>query len=231
MDLKNRVIVITGGSQGFGKALAKFLLAEGGNVVVSSESAEAVRKAEKELSCDGFCADVTVPEDVRKLGAYAFRKYGKIDVWINNAGIQIVPSFLEEIDVQRMRQLFDVNFFGYFYGCRTALAYMKTVREGVIVNINSTAGLGGKPMIAAYASSKFAVRGLTESLREELKGSGVAVYGVFPGGMKTEIYKDKYPSDFEEYMEVDAVAKKVVDNLKADDPQVDLVIKRPVKSG
>ncbi|MCX6722288.1 MAG: SDR family NAD(P)-dependent oxidoreductase, partial [Candidatus Staskawiczbacteria bacterium] len=80
--------------------------------------------------------------------------------------------------------------------------------------------------ISAYSSSKFAVKGLTESIRKEIKDSDIKVYAVFPGGMKTEIYKEKYPDDLSTYMDVEPVVKKVIDNLKSKKPKEDLIIKR-----
>ena len=229
MNLKDKVIVITGGSQGFGKALAESFVAERCRVVISSHDKENVEIASKKLSADCFLADVTSFEDVQKLGKYVYEKYGAIDIWINNAGIQIAPSLVEEVDIQKLHHLFDVNFFGYFYGCQVALFYMKKRGEGLIININSTAGLDGKPEISAYSSSKFAIKGLTESIRKEIKNLNIKVFEIFPGGMRTEIYKEKYPADLDEYMEVTSVAKKVVENLKVENPEIDLVIKRPIK--
>ncbi len=229
MNLKDKVIVITGGSQGFGKALARSFISEGSRVVISSRDKEILQITSKELSVDQFLADVTSIEDIRNFGEYVFKKYGVIDVWINNAGVQIAPSLTENVDTQKLHRLFDVNFFGYFYGCQVALLYMKKQGGGTIININSTAGLEGKPEISAYSSSKFAVKGLTESIRKETKDSDIKIYAVFPGGMQTDIYKDKYPADWKEYMEVAPVAKKVVENLKSENPEMDLVIKRPIK--
>lgn len=229
MNLKDKVVVITGGSQGFGKALAELFVAEGSRVVISSYDKKILESTAKELPCDYFMADVTSVSDVQKLGKYVFDKYSIINVWINNAGIQIASSLIENVDIQKLHHLFNVNFFGYFYGCQTALFYMKKQNSGSIVNINSTAGLEGKPEISAYSSSKFAIKGLTESVRKEVKGLDIKIYGVFPGGMQTEIYKEKYPADLKEYMEVVPVAKKVVENLKTENPEMDLIIKRPIK--
>ena len=181
------------------------------------------------MSVDHFLADVTSFEDIKKLADYAVEKYGKIDCWINNAGIQIAPSLVEEVDMQKLHHLFDVNFFGYFYGCQVALSQMKKQGNGIIININSTAGLDGKPGISAYASSKFAIKGLTESIRREIKDTEIKIYGVFPGGMQTDIYKEKYPEDLQDYMKVEVAVDKVMANLKLDIPEVDLVIKRPIK--
>jgi len=229
MILQGKVIIITGASQGFGKALAKALRQENALVVISSHDKENLEKTAKELSVDHFLADVTSFENVKKLGEYVVGKYGKIDWWINNAGIQIAPSLVEEVDIKKLRYLFDVNFFGYFYGCQIALSYFKKQKSGVIININSTAGLDGKPEISAYASSKFAIKGLTESIRREVKDLDIKVYGIFPGGMQTDIYKEKYPDDLKDYMEVDIVVEKVMANLKSDNPEIDFIIKRPSK--
>jgi len=230
MNLKHKVVVVTGASQGFGKALAKSFVSEDCQVVLSSHNSRNLEIVSKELPADQFFTDVTSVEDVKKLGEYVFKKYGKIDIWINNAGIQIAPSLMENVDIQKLHNLFNVNFFGYFYGCQVALSYMKRQGEGLILNINSTAGLEGKSEISAYTSSKFAIKGLTESIRKEVYDSKIKVYGVFPGGMQTDIYKEKYPADVKEYMDVASVAQKVIHNLKAENPEIDLVIKRPIKS-
>ncbi|MEK7088919.1 MAG: SDR family oxidoreductase [Patescibacteria group bacterium] len=228
MVLKDKVVVITGGSQGFGKALAQAFKNENANVIVSSHEKENLKSTANELLVDSFTADVTSIEDIKKLGEYIIQKYGRIDIWINNAGIQIAPNLVEEVNIEKLHYLFDVNFFGYFYGCQIALTQIKKQSSGTIININSTAGLDGKPGISAYSSSKFAIKGLTESIRKEVKDLNIQVYGIFPGGMQTDIYKEKYPENVKEYMEVDAVVEKVISNLKLDNPEIDLIIKRPV---
>ena len=227
MELTNKVVVITGGSKGFGKSLATLLKKENCQIIISSDNAEDLEKTKNEISVDSFLADVTKPEDLINLGKYAHEKYGQIDIWINNAGVQIAPSLLEDVDVAKLKRLFDINFFGYFYGCQTALKYMKAQKNGLILNINSTAGLEGKPMISAYSSSKFAIKGLTESIRKEVS-KNINIYAVYPGGMQTEIYQEKYPDDIKEYMLVDDVAQKVVENLKSENPNPDFIIKRPI---
>lgn len=229
MTFKDKIIVITGASQGFGKALAQALKQESAQVVISSHDGENLEKTARELSVDFFLADMTAFENVKKLGEYVVGKHKKIDFWINNAGIQIAPSLVEEVDIQKLHYLFDVNFFGYFYGCRIALSQMKKQKSGVIININSTAGLEGKPGISAYVSSKFAIKGLTESIRKEIKDLDIKVFGVFPGGMQTDIYKEKYPDDLKDYMDVGYVVEKVVANLKSKSPEIDFVIKRQNK--
>lgn len=223
------VVVITGSSEGFGRALAEAFLKVGAKVVTNSHEEGKLRATAEELGTDHHVADVTSREDLERLATYAIEKYGHIDVWVNNAGIQIAPSLLEDVDETKLRRLFEINFFAYFHGCQVAMGHMRQQGSGAIVNINSSAGLDGKPNLSAYVSSKFAVRGMTEGLRKETVGSGIGIYGVFPGGMRTDIYREKVPADIDEYMEVGPVAEKVVVNLVSDAPEMDLIIKRPAK--
>ncbi|MFA6553061.1 MAG: SDR family oxidoreductase [Patescibacteria group bacterium] len=229
MNLNQKVVVITGGSLGFGKALAKAFKTEGARVVIASHQPTELEKTGKEIAVDYCLTDVTDASTVERLGEYVIKKYDAIDIWINNAGIQIAPSLTEDVAPEKLRRLFNVNFFGYFYGCQTSLRIMKKQKHGVIININSTAGLDGKPELSAYCSSKFAIKGLTETIRKENAVTGVKILAVYPGGMQTDIYNEKYPDDIKEYMTVESVAKKVIANLKTTDPKQDLVIKRPAK--
>ncbi len=227
MNLTDKITVITGGSKGFGKGIAKAFADKGAKVIIASLDEEALSETAHELKADSFICDVTSFEAVQSLVGYVKEKYGRIDVLINNAGIQIAPSNVENVDIGKLHELFDINFFGYFYGCKAVLPVMREQNDGMILNINSTAGLSGKPGLSAYVSSKFAVKGLTQSLRKELKDTNITVYGIHPGGMQTEIYKEKYPADFDEYMSVDYAIQKVMDNFEIEEPEFDLVIRRP----
>ncbi len=229
MNIQDKIIVITGGSAGFGKALAQAFKKEGGIVVIVSDNKESLEQTAQELLVDWYVADVTSDDALKSVAVKIIEKYGLIDVWINNAGIQIAPSLVEDVQKDKLEKLMGINFFGYFYGCQAVLPHMKKQGTGTIININSTAGLAGKPGISAYVSSKFAVKGLTESLREELKDTLISVYGIFPGGMQTEIYKEKYPADFNEYMSVEYAIEKVMENFRMPKPELDLIIRRPSK--
>ncbi|MEI8344145.1 MAG: SDR family oxidoreductase [Candidatus Moraniibacteriota bacterium] len=208
--------------------MATFLKKENCQVIISSDNLEDLKKVSQEISVDFSLADVTKPEDLENLATYVIDKYDRIDIWVNNAGIQIAPSLVEDVNITRLKRLFDINFFGYFYGCQIALRIMKNQKSGTIINIDSTAGLDGKPMISAYCCSKFAVKGLTESIRKEVS-EDIQIHAIYPGGMQTEIYQEKYPDDIKEYMLVNNVVQKVIDNLKANHPELDLIIKRPTK--
>jgi NAD(P)-dependent dehydrogenase (short-subunit alcohol dehydrogenase family) len=227
MDFTDKVVVITGGSKGFGEGLAKALKERNAKIIVASIDNAALSKTARKLDIDSFPCDVASFDEVNALANHAINKFGRIDMWINNAGVQIAPSNVEDVNLQKLHKLFEVNFFGYFYGCKAVLPIMRKQNSGMIVNINSTAGLDGKPGLSAYVSSKFAVKGLTLALREELNGTEVKVYGIHPGGIQTEIYKEKYPADFDEYMSVDYAIQKTMDNFAALQPVLDLIIRRP----
>jgi len=227
MNFNQKVVVVTGGSKGFGKALAKAFISEGAQVVITSTNEAELKVAAEEIGAEYFVADASSFDDTSSLANYVHEKFGKIDVWINNAGIQIAPSSVEAVNIEKLHKLFEINFFGYFYGCMAALKIMKDQGEGAIVNINSTAALSGKPGISAYVSSKFAIKGLSETIREELKDTSINLYQIFPGGMQTDIYHEKIPADIDEYMQVDYALGKVMSNFKAETPELDLVIKRP----
>ncbi len=227
MNFKDKIVVITGASQGFGKALAHAFKDKGSQVVISSENSEKLNATANELGLDSRIADVTKPDDLAKLADYVRQKYGQVDIWVNNAGIQIAPSNIEDVEVEKLQNLFAINFFGYFYGLRVIIPIMRKQNQGMIININSTAGLDGKPGISAYAASKFAIKGLTQSARQELKDTPIKVMGIHPGGMQTEIYKEAYPTDFDEYMSVDYAIQKTMDYLENPESEADLVIPRP----
>lgn len=227
MELKNKVVAITGGSKGFGKSLAEAFAREGAIVIIASDDEGVLKSTAEELNIDCFKLDVRNSNEVEDFAAYIISKHQRIDYWINNAGIQIAPSLVEDVDINKLHNLYNINFFGSFYGCQTAIRQMKKQGTGIIININSTAGLEGKPNISAYSSSKFALKGLTESVRKELIDSPIKILSVHPGGMQTEIYKEKYPDDFDDYMLVDYATEKVIANLKLDEPELDLIIRRP----
>lgn len=226
MKFHKKVVVITGGSEGLGKALARAMKQQGATVVIASND-EKRAKAARELAVDSYAVDVRLFEHVEQLKNYVIRKYDRIDIWINNAGIQIAPSPIEEVDPDKLVNLFAVNIFGYFYGCKAVIPVMKQQGSGTIININSTAGLEGKPELSAYVSSKYAVKGLTETARAELTDTSIDVIQIHPGGIKTEIYKEQYPDDLDQYMDVEYAVDQIMQNLLKDNPKKDHIIRRP----
>lgn len=227
MDFHNQVIVVTGGSKGFGKGLARAFVQHGAKVIITCPNEAELIAAAAQIGAAYFVADASSHTATAALAEHVINQYGKIDVWLNNAGVQIAPTLTEDVDVEKLHRLFDVNFFGYFYGCMVALKVMKGQGHGLIINVNSTAGLSGKPSLSAYVASKFAVKGLSESIRQEINDTGVHLFQIFPGGMQTDIYHEEIPTDIHSYMHIDYAIDKVMTNLKAPAPEPDLVINRP----
>ena len=225
MNLNNKIVVITGGSKGLGKGLAQAFAKNGSTVVITSTSDFELQDISEELSIEGYVVDASSADETDSFAKKITDKYGKIDIWLNNAGVQIAPSNIEDVPIEKLHQLFDVNYFGYFYGIQSALKVMKPTDSGLIININSTAGLDGKPGLSAYASSKFAIKGLSESVREEIEDTNIKLYQVFPGGIQTDIYHEKVPDDIGEYMNVEYAVDKIMTNLKSTFPEQDLVIR------
>lgn len=230
MTLQDKVIVITGGSQGLGKALAHTFRAQGATVLIVSKTKETLTQAAREIDVISFVADVRHEEQLQKAKDFAIQKFGKIDIWVNCAGVFRVFPVNENIDMEKAHEMFDINFFGSVFGSRTALSAMKE-RGGVIINILSSAALDATRSKHAklYAASKWALRGYIDALRGENNNTNVKIYSVYPGGMKTHLHDDRIPEEFESFMDTSYVVEKVISNLKSGDPEIDLIIKRPVK--
>jgi 3-oxoacyl-[acyl-carrier protein] reductase len=226
MNLKDKVVVITGGTKGFGKALAEAFLKEGSKVVINSRDRDELKKAVDEMGVLGICADVTNEDELTYLIKETVKELGNVDIWINNAGIWMGDDLAENFDMDKVRKMFDVNVIGTMNGTRVALRLMKEKGKGVIINIISTAALAERPTLSTYCSSKWAVNGFTKSVREE--NDDVSIFSVYPGGMKTGLFGEAKPDDWDNFMEPEYVAWKVIDNLKKESPEEELVIKRPV---
>jgi len=224
MELKNKVIVITGGSKGLGKALALSFIKEGSKVIVCSNNKKELRDLPKEI--EWIKADVTKEKDMAKIIKFTLKKFGELDFWINNAGIWMPHLPIEEVDWKRAHDLIEVNLFGTVYGSKVALNQMRKQGSGMIVNILSTSALEGKLNETAYCSSKFAAMGFTKSLKREVEGTDVKVLAVYPGGMKTNLFDEKKPDNYDKYMEPSFVADKIIENIKKDIPEEELILKR-----
>lgn len=226
MNLKDKVVVITGSSKGFGKALAVAFLTEGSKVVINSCNKEEIENTAKEIGALGICADVTKEEELTNLKDEVIKNFGSIDIWINNAGLWIPKTPIEDLNMGKVRKMFDVNVIGVINGIRVALCGMKKKESGTIINIISDSALK-QPKVSAsvYSASKWAVNGLTKNIREQYKN--ILIFSVYPGAMKTELFKENKPNNFNDFMEADYVAEKVINNLKLEKPKEELIIKRP----
>ena len=199
---------------------------EGANVVVASRTQETVEKTAQEVGATPFVVDVRDEQELRNLASFTVDTFGRIDLWVNSAGLFKKFPQQELLDMDRAHEMFDVNFFGAVLGSRTALLNMES---GAVVNILSSAALDAKRSVGAklYAASKWAVRGYVEALRSENEGNPVRILSVYPGGTKSHLHDESLPADFENFMAPEYVVDKIISNLKQAQPELDLIIKRP----
>ncbi len=182
--MKDKVIIITGGSSGIGKALAEFfgkncskILITGRNKVDLDQTVSDLKLIGIEIN--GFVADASIEDDNKKMAAEAMRLFGRIDILINNAGITMRALF-EEVDLSVVKKVMGVNFYGALYATQACLPEI-IKNKGSIVGISSVAGFRGLPGRIGYSASKFALNGFLEVLRTEMLYRGVHVLTACPG--------------------------------------------------
>jgi short-subunit dehydrogenase len=193
-DITGLRILITGASQGIGKALAEEAVRRGARVLAAARSIDllddlkqSVRTARGML--ETVQADVTSSDDRQRLVAAAWQHFGGLDVLVNNAGIGATGHFAEA-SPERLRAIMEVNFFGLTETTRVFLPLLKQGHTPAIVNISSIAGKRGIPARSEYSASKFAVQGFSEALRAELAKDGIDVLVVCPGLTQTNFSKN-----------------------------------------
>ena len=196
MRLKNQVAIVTGSTMGIGLAIAKELAKEGCNIVISSRTKKDVEKASKEIQklgvdAIGITADVSNPIDVRNLVKETMKKFGRIDILINNAGVIVYKDFKDSTQKED-DYIVDVNLKGTLLCTKEVLPAMIKQKYGRIVNISSGAGKTGIPGMSVYSATKFAIIGFTESIADELKKHDIKVYAVCPGGVDTRMYTSTF---------------------------------------
>lgn len=172
-DVRNKVVVITGASSGFGKGVAKRLAAEGAKVVLAARRTdllENLARESRELGGDAVAvtADVGQEQDLARLVETAIARFGRIDVWINNAGVGAFGRF-EEIPLADHARLIETNLLGAIYGSHFAMRQFIKQGSGTLINIASISGKIGTPYYASYSASKFGLIGLGQALNQELR--------------------------------------------------------------
>lgn len=189
-QLKGRVALVTGGARGIGKATATAMLQSGATVAIADVDRQAAEATAEELGRYGivraYALDVTDRREFEDVVQAVESELGPVDVLVNNAGIMVLGDFLQLDESLDSRQI-DINVFGVIHGMRTVLPSMIRRRTGHVVNIASSAGRVGVPFSAVYSATKFAVIGLTEAVRYELKDTGVTFSYVMPGLVQTEL--------------------------------------------
>lgn len=190
-NIQGKVIVITGASSGLGEAAARHLAAEGAIVVLGARREERITALAAKLEAKGgkalaVATDVTNRDRVKRLVDTAVQTYGRIDVLLNNAGLMPLAP-LERLKVDEWDRMIDVNLKGVLYGIAAALPHMQRQKGGHIINVSSVAGHRVDPGFAVYSATKFAVRVLSEGLRQEVKPYNIRTTVISPGAVATEL--------------------------------------------
>ena len=236
----NSVVVITGAASGIGRALAvRFAAEKVAGIVIADVGEEGLHETAMMVEALGakvsfHLTDVSDLEQVKRLAEEAVQRHGRVTHLINNAGVGLVGTF-EQISIEDFRWLMGINFWGVVYGCKVFLPILRQQESGHIVNVSSVFGLIAPEEQTAYCSSKFAIRGFTESLRHELAGTNISVSSVHPGGIKTNIARnaklgENTPDDWKQQgaqffdkvarTSPEQAAEVIVAGIKAKEPRI-----------
>ena len=194
MQLQGKVAVITGASMGIGLAIARLFVSEGATAVLASRDLARVEEAANSFAASvpgsaerllAVACDVRRREDLERLLSMSVGRYGRVDIWVNNAGFGLVDS-VQRMNMDECRRMFDTNLFGAITAMQVVIPKMREQGSGAIVNISSVAGSIAVPYMAAYGATKHALNCFSRAARLELRNSGVQINNVCPGYVKTE---------------------------------------------
>ncbi|QXP54894.1 3-ketoacyl-ACP reductase [Cellulophaga sp. HaHa_2_95] len=190
-DLKNKKAIITGGGRGLGKATALAFAKEGIDVAITGRNEKVLKETVSEIKALGVNAiyavfDVGDYEEVKKSIKGIIEKLGTIDILVNNAGIAAFGSF-NDMPVEEWSAIIQTNVMGMYYVTKEVLPHLLAKNEGDIINVSSTAGLGGNANVSAYSASKFAVIGMSESLMKEVRKNNIRVCTLTPSTIASDM--------------------------------------------
>jgi len=185
VELRDAVALVTGGSEGIGRAIAEALANEGSRVTITGRREDAVRGTAEELELDWIVGDVGNEEDAVRTVSSVIEKHGQLDILVNNAGYGVFKPLIDTTFAE-LQGVFSTNVFGAFLMAREAARQFIKQGGGEMINISSTSGLRGSAGRTVYGSSKFALRGMTECWRDELRRHNVRVMLVNPSEVMTD---------------------------------------------
>jgi NAD(P)-dependent dehydrogenase (short-subunit alcohol dehydrogenase family) len=196
MILRGKVSIITGGSQGIGRAVARAFAGEGSHLVLNARTASDLEDARREIEKSGdvrieiFPADVSRPEEAAKLAAFALAEFGTIDNLVNCAGVQGPIGLITEIEIEEWLRNININLFGTFLCIRAVLPAMVKNGRGKIINFSGGGSVSPRPRFSAYSASKAAVVRLTETIAEEVREYHIDINAVAPGAVNTRLLEE-----------------------------------------
>jgi NAD(P)-dependent dehydrogenase (short-subunit alcohol dehydrogenase family) len=199
MKLKDKTALVSGGSKGIGKAIARAYVKQGASVLICGRNEVTLKKTCQDISqygkIDYVRADITVETDVKSLAGHIEKKWNKLDVLVNNASILGVRAPILDYPEDVWEEVIQVNLNAQFFVTKALLPFLLKSQNGSIINVSSSVGRRGKGLWGAYAASKFGLEGLTQVLADELASSNVRVNSVNPGGTRTEMRAEAYPDE------------------------------------
>ena len=213
--LAGKIAIVTGASRGIGRAISIALAKEGATVALAARALEKLKETAKQVTEAGggaaiIVTDLAKEESIKNLIKVIGGTFGRLNILINNAGVTH-SARLEETATADWDRCHQVNARGPFILCREALPLLKKAEPAYIINIASVVGVKGYPLQSAYTASKHALRGMTISLAEELRGSNIRVHLLCPGGVDTELVQEVRPDiKKEDLMQPDEIAELVV---------------------
>jgi 3-oxoacyl-[acyl-carrier protein] reductase len=235
MSTESRVALVTGGTRGIGRAIARRLAGEGFSVAISGHTDESVRRGVAALAAEGVRvrgrgADATREEDQKRLVEWVVAELGRLDVLVNNAGIGDFER-VDRLSPERFRRVLETNLFGPYFTIHYAAPQMKKTGGGFIVNIASLASVNPIAGGAAYNASKFGLLGLSDAAMLDLRHEGVRIVAVLPGSVATDFDDSHGGRDHDWMLSADDVAEAVADLVRFPDraipSRIDLRPSRP----
>lgn len=196
--MTDKVVVVTGGGRGIGRAICRRFAEDGASVVAAARSLDELRETQAVVERAGGRAhlqqtDLSVPAEIEALVDSTVRQFGRIDVLVNCAGVAPLAN-LEELEPTLFQSILSVNVVAVYHACRRVWPVMKGQGGGCIVNLSSIASVDPFPGFAAYGASKAWVNGWTKALAQEGRPHGIRVYGVAPGAVETRMLRDAFPT-------------------------------------
>ncbi len=214
-QLAEKVAIVTGASRGIGRAISIALAKEAATVILAARSIRKLQETAEQVTHAGGKAEIVVTdlaeeESIKNLIKVTGEKFGRLDILVNNAGVTHSAK-LEETATEDWERCIRINSRAPFILCREALPMLRKAEAAYIVNIASVVGVKGHPLQSAYTASKHALRGMTISLAEELRGSNVRIHLLCPGGVDTELIQKLRPDiKKDDLMQPDEIAELVL---------------------
>ncbi len=203
----SKIVLITGASSGMGLATSKYLADNNFIVYATSRDISKLSNLNK-TNIIPLSMDITSQESINRAVDIIYNKHKRVDILINNAGYGLV-STIEDMDEDEMLNQYNVNVFGLLRVCKATIGIMRKQNSGIIINISSFLGKIGLPLLTLYNSSKYAVEGITDSLRHELKDFNIRVHSILPGFFDTQFARDNLVTNLQTFDENSAYANLV----------------------